>query len=646
MMNSEPIGQHRPIAAPNYGLLSNVVAVFDATGMRPGKNNSYGQTTSSGVLTTWKGISPGSTSLTFAPSSASGNCRIRRNNGVWVLMHNGVGTIRSGDAATTYDYMSYNATFSDLKWTVHVVARFGWGSAPNEFFGFFGNNASSQSQKGIYEAYDGRTGISITDMVRTAITKGTSGFISTSNDNNKMTPNEWHVFTFTFDGSLSAADRQKFYIDKTNVPITVTSSSTAVVTTPTRVMEIFGVGNGTLPGRGAISHIVFQSGVESGGTQDAFIDTLLPFVRQLNEARPEATEIYHVTPNNLTDYYFPTFIGMDPTTPGTVMKIFRKSLAHIVDAGGALYYEKSTDWGKTWSAPAVFYDPDGAGNLAVGDSGGGYDSNGRLWVFCDVRTTTGTNMLPYTAKCIYTDDNAATSPTVTDITANLTIPSGEDAFAFRGNVIETSSGRIMAPYYTAVPATFATSSNQIIYTDDNGSTFASIQVRASGATYRNEGALIEVSDGGTTRIINQVRDEVSNEFRTYSSTDDGDNWTDDGAQSFGESFTTASPGYWGKSMINGVSVVEFMYPDRGSGTNLKVVYQKESSLASAPLTFDLDTKVTMWGETMGYGSHFHPYNTLFGIGTFYNGTATTENRLVTAYLGTSHLPIIISELGL
>lgn len=638
------------IPAPNYALLSNVDCVLDATGLRVGRTNSYGETNSAGTLTTWQGISPGDATRDFSPASITGGSvfvRLRNYNGVYVLATNGDGSIRCNDAASTFDYLSYNATFANLKWTVHMVARIGWGADPGDFYGIMGNNGSSQSQKGIYEGYDQRplVGSGPTHMLRTAITKGTTGFISTSNDNNKITPNQWHVYTWTFDGSLSAADRQKFYVDGTNVPITVTSSSTAVVTTPTRVFEIFNVGNNTLIGPGEVSHVIFQSGVESDGTRDAFVATLMPFVNHLTASLPHATEVYQTTQNDGTKYFFPNFIGEDPTTPGTIMKVYRMSLAHITDATGALYYERSTDWGRTWSAPATFYDPDGASPLGVGGACGGYDATGRLWIFCEVRTTNAADMLPYTGKMIYTDDNAATSPTVTDVTANLASMATETQIGVRGNIIVTASGRLMLPYYLQNPAT-TSSSNHVLVSDDDGATWQTIQVRASSGTYRNEGALVEVTNGSTTRIINQVRDEVTGEWHVYSSTDDGDNWTDDGAQTLGETFTTAHPVTFSKFMVNGTSVVCVMYSDRSSASNLRAIYQKESSLASAPLTWDLDTKITLWGEVLGYGLMFHPYNSLRAIGLFYSGTSTTENKLVTAYIGTSQITNIISELGL
>lgn len=650
--------QSGAIPKPNYGILSGVELVLESHGLEFNATNLYGTTSGTGSITTWNSLSPSPLGRNFGAQGATNGATLQVVNGIRVIECNGTASLRSGSAAT-WNFLSYNSTFANMRWTIHMLARAGFGSDPGEAYSFIGSNGGSAARKGITEYYDDRT--TNNNTLGTQIGKGTTGFISNSVDANKVTPNEWHVYTWTFDASQTAANRQKFYIDGVNVAITVTSASTAVVTTPTYNLELMASGNITLPTAGQISHVVIQSVVENSTVQSDFINSLLVWKNALSAdysvdaaGNPSGgrSRLYNTTQGDLTKYYFGGGVFANPTTPGTLVKVYRVGSDHIPDASCKLVTQKSTDYGVTWSAERDFYDPDGAGVLAAGDLSCGFDPSGRLWVANEVRTTTGTDMKPFYAKVIYSDDNGDTAGTVIDITASIPAD-GIDLFNFHGQFIKTHTGRYIFPFYK-VNNTASSSANYVMYCDA-GCTSAGnwnySTTRAPGSAYINESNMVEVTNGGTNRLIQYIRSDVTFEYNAYSSTDDGATWTDHGAQSFGETFTTASPGTFSKFTLNGQSVVVFYYSDRGAARSLKSVYAKETSLAtvSATTSFDLDTKTFVYPDQLSYGNVAHPYNNIFGVGAYMRDPQPftgTENKFVTITTQTNNKDLIISELGL
>lgn len=652
--------QQGSIPKPNYGILSGVEAVLESHGLEYNTANQYGTVASNGEVTVWNSMSPSPLGRNFGPVGGNQAATLQIVNGIRVIECNGTVSLRSNSATTTWNFLHYNAVFANMRWSITMLVRLGFGSDPGEAYSLIGDNGGSASRKGITDYYDDRN--TNNNTFGTQIAKGTSGFISNSVDANKITPNEWHIYTMTFDASQSAANRQKFYIDGVQASITVTSASTAVAITPTYNLELLASGNLLLPTAGQVSNVIIQSVVENSTVQGDFINSLLPWKNALSAdlavnsagvGNGGRTRLYATVQGDLTKYYIGAFVLQDPTDLNTLVRIYRVGSDHIPDASCKIVSERSTDRGLTWGSTVDFYDPDGAGILATGDMSAGYASNGRLWVACEVRTTTGTNMLPFYAKVLYSDDDGATAATVVDITSQIPSDGLADLYAFHGQIVETHTGRLIFPFYK-LNADALTSANYNFKCDGTcgtGSNWTTTTVRSPGATYINESNMVEVNSGATYRLIQYIRDESTLEWRCYSSTDDGATWTDHGAVNFGESFSTASPGNFSKFTINGQSVVAYYYSDRGGPRSLKAIYAKETSLAvvSAITAFDTDTKIFVYPDQLSYGSVVHPYGTLYGVGAYMRdpGPFTgTENKLVTITTQTNNLGVITSELGL
>lgn len=637
----------RAVDQPKFQILSNLHTIVSSTGLRTNTTNAYGTVDAAGSITSVTSILPGPTGRNFTTAGVStSTIRLIMVNGIPVMDMSGNKWLRSTSSAATYDAFSHNATFANLKWSITMLFRVGYGPSPGHFNSFIGNNAGSAGSKGFSIASDDRN-TAIHTLFHT-MSKGTAGFISTSNDNNIFTANEFEIWTFTFDGSLAAGSRFKAYKYKTAQTLTVTSASTATVTTPTNVLEIFNIGGGpsTTGGIGQLVMCVMQTSVESQAIREEFIDSITPLKEALNNYSNEVTHPFNYLKDDATRYYLTSILCQNPLTPNVIVKIFRDgSGGHIIDSETHISIQKSTDYGLTWSTKATFYDP--AGALSPGDLGGGYDSNGRLWIFTDVRTTDQVNDLPYQIHLLYSDDDGDTAPTDVDITAN--VPSdGLDICVMHGQLMETSTGRLLFGFYKAEPDL----SSWAVYawfSDDGGTTWGTKTIVAPNAASFNETASIIANDGVTERIIFYIRRDDTFEWHCVSSTDNCNNVIDDGAVSLGESFTVACPGWFSKFNLYGVSVIGYWYTDRSGAQLFKVVYARESTLANNPTLFDLDTKTELRRRQVHYGSIVHTNNDLYSIGSYAEepvASTLTENKQLTFYSGTFMKDLLMRELNI
>lgn len=638
----------RAIPQPNYSLLSaaNIALVLESPGLIGGTNR-YGIVDGEGDLTTWRGIRPGVAGRNFT-GMGTGFVRRETANGIAVVGVSERAFLRSADAASTYDFMSHNAIFANLKWTVTMLMRIGFGTQPGDLAPFFGNNGISQSNKGIVVYMDDRNANNLT--LGHALTRASAGSpISTSFDAAQVTPNEWAIHRFTFDGALAAASRFKAYKNKVQVTTTVTSSSTATVTTPSFALELFAGGNG-LNGIGSyqVSHIVIQNNVDATAA-DLFEDSLLPYLNALNANPNNQFHPYSVRKDDGTKYYLSTKICQNPTSPSTVVKLYAIANQHAIVSGDiqTLYVAKSTDYGRTFAAESVYYTT-GSASVTGGDWGGGYDSLGRLWVFMETRDTTTVNNIPFGAKIIYSDDDG-TTPIVVDI-LSIIPADGLTSWAMRGQLIETSTGRLIFQFYKWESGTTATSANYALYTDDR-STWGIKTIRAVGSPYRNEAGAFLVGDGVTEKIVIYLRDDDTDAWRIYSSTDDGDTYTDDGAEDLGITIANAGPITFEKFLINGVAVVGGYFSDRTTAPYIFLaIYGRGGPLFTDPHAFDEDTRIIVVNAAgYHYMSVCHPDNSLFALGLSGrepNPLTNTESDIVTFFMPTWQEDLIKQQLGL
>lgn len=652
---------HKP-ATPLYSTLSNVKLIMDATGLRDNTNNGYG-TVSSGVVQEWQSIAPGDATMTFDAAPVGGT------GGPW-FSH--VNTLKFQDGyiefpgyvllgatqstLTNYNFISYNATFANLKWTVHMVLKLaknnnGW------IYGLFGSSAGSAGNKGAAVFYEDRPSVSRSDGLSSNISKGSAGFILSAAPDDLITPDVPFVLTIETDNSLTTADRQKYFINGVQFAHTVTSASSAVSSGQTYTFEIGAIGNDALPFRGWMSHFILQSGVETAGVRNAFIASLLPYKNKTNSDyfyNVDESRTYSVSTTLATAgrYYFVQGLLQSPTDPNKIIKIYHEGNAHLHDNDKKVAQEISTDKGRTFAAATTTYDEDGAGTYAVQDGEWGYSDDGRLHGITDWHTSVGTPGGSHKLLYHYSDNDGASYTTV-DISS--VIPSdGLTGFRAHGNIIE-NNGYIYACLYKATDEGDATQSAQYILRKPTGSsiTWTAFTVRAVGSDYRNEMAIAAL-DANTLMIIS--RDEATAEWRQYTGTSDGTSWTDNGALTVGETLTIAAPpmlsSFYVSTANNKNIKVIGLWTLNKTTAEVKVTYGVASALAASNVSgWDTDTKRVIVDDTqmVHYGRVCHYNNTINAIGAFAREPSPftgTENTLITFQCPATQYYDMRTELGL
>lgn len=658
---SEMEGQIVPFpkgpAAPLYSTLSNIELILDATGARPNTTNDYAIVSGSNVET-WKSIAPGPTGRDFVTAAiiTSGNA---------LKLIDGVVTFAGGArvthaTASTWNFLHYNATFANLDWTIHMVMQINKPalSNPGVFYSILGNNAAATANKGVTLGFNDESPSNAAGYFLT--TRANANYVDLSNTDNVFPIGVPFVLTIEADHGLAAADRIKFFVDGVQKTSVNASLSTAVVTTPTSTLSIGAITGHPNGFNGWISHVVIQSGVESSGTRDAFIQSLIPYTQKKGDVwyyQDEARRFRTIQlVDETTKYYLTTGLDQNPTALNTVVKYYRHDDAHVSTAAGKIRKQKSTDRGYTYGTVADVYDP--ASNDAVADMGGGYLDDGTHMIICDVHDATA--MDTWTVKMLTSTDDYDTSPTVTDITSAIAVD-GYTGIRCYGNLIE-NNGVIMKPYYkTSTEASSANSAVYILRSTDGGANWSSVTVDSNGASpYVNEGTIIGLDNNN---VILVARNETTDDWSFYYSTDNGQNWTDDGDFGpFGLTLTNRQPGILTKFNITNAStkevteVVGFWFPDRDGSDTFHAVFGKVSDIISTHKTgFVTGTLRTMMSSTdtggriLHYGDVLHPYGDFTAFGAYAREPATitnTENTHLTFTFPTDWFSALCTALSI
>lgn len=639
--------------APLYSTLTSPQLILDATGLRYNTNNTYG-TLSSGSVQVWKSIAPAPTSRDFAVGGTGvGNTG---SPGQWIDgFIEFAGAIRYlGSDTSHFNFMSYNATVANLKWTVHLVLKIGKETDPAWVYGLFGNNGSSQGNKGVSVNFEDRGARN--NGLTTTITKGTAGFIVNCVPDNLITPNVPFVLTIETDMSQAAADRQKFYINDVLFAYTAVSASTAVVTTPTYVLDIGGIGNGALNLHGWISHVVIQAAVESSGVRTAFINSLLPYTRKkanMTYNVDESKTYIQTTFLSESIYYLGVSVVRNPVT-GNVLCVFGQWTAagHAWHEDNVVMFRKSTDNTHTFATKAAAFNP-GAGR-GILDCGFFYGDDGVGHGFANTYDGSGTTITPGTSKIFYfstgDDGDSWSNQEITNIPSD-----GLDATFVYGNGYQ-SDGYYFYPVYrlnTAITS-FAV---YVLRWPVGGdiSTDLVWKLVYSGTTYRNEST---IGRTGTNSHVLIARDESTLEWRQFNTSDNWDNVTDSGDLTFGETNTVAGPCRITSIKVNrhGIlyDVLACYYPVRGTAI-LKVIYGLPANVAAGVSGWDTDTKTTIVDDTeiIHYGGVYQiDYGD--GNGATFNGfavytrevAASDTSILISFQIPTKDYSKILTDLGI
>jgi len=604
-------GTLKKYADPDYAGMSNVVFHGRADGLVVNTTNSFGVVDVSGNVT--KLISVDTTTHEF---DSNGTAPTLTGTGIdAAIVFGGAGRLRHNGANSVFNNFHYRASINDLKWTIHGIVKFGTTSNPDAVYGLFGNNGGASGSKGINGNFDDRASVNLNENFSFGITRGVSAsLITLSNNNNIFPANRYVDFWIHVDKSQEQKLQTRLFINGYEHTVSNRVDSVSMFTNPTYAMEIGGCGNATIPGILSLKEITFQDGIETDAFRNAFILArmakyrIVPFSHQTDNIirRTKATLIETFDD---TRYYLPIALCQNQTDTNIIIVLLGDSASHVYDAAGKISMRKSTDKGRTFGAKTTINDP--AGAVQAKAAGGCYDSTGRLHVIMDLHTAidaTSTNTMEY-----WYSDNDGTSWTSSDITANL----ASDALAswrIDGRMIE-NNGALMITYYKVTAEGDATeSANYILRSTDGGATWTTITVRAKSTTYRNEACIVACS---STVLFVVVRDEVTVEWHQYTSTDNGLNWSAQGALSLGEALTQESPVIIRTLLLNGALIACVVWADRSADV-LKCCYATAANLIASGLTgWNLATKHTLnqgsASKHYHYGDHLYPDNDMNGI---------------------------------
>jgi hypothetical protein len=642
-------GGGAPANPPEFALLSDLQLVLDSTGLVENTTNDYGIVNSAGNPTTWKSIAPGPTSRDFVLNGTTAGLKLV--NGV--IYFDGTARPRHATAAT-WNFMSFNSTLANLKWTAHILCRIGYEVRPDMALGLFGNNANSTANKGVHVMPDDRQSISRNARVNSIITRSVgSSFVANSLTNDDaFVPNEWVIVTVEMDGSKAQNARQKIFINKTEITFTSTANSDAPVTTPTFNLDIGAVGNAINNFVGAMSHVVIQSRIESAAVRNAFIDTLIPWKNYFNNVNDDVEDfnvnarkpytVYN-TLNPGTIDYFNYGLEQNPLSKDTILQIYHNGDQHALMIGKKLSMRKSTDRGRTFGSESDIYAPTTTG---IQGATSGYDNNGRIHVMLDTHIPTPHEVFGF---YLYSDNNGTTWSTPEEITSLMPDDGNNLDFRFVGRIIQ-HKGFLYAPFHKG---TFNDGGNAIYVFKkpvSSGQWEAKLVSTSAEAVFISEPTV--ESDG--TRLYVISRNESTKEYSFSASADDAETWSAQVNLTLGETLAAAGPGFLTSFVMSGVRVLAFYYVDRAEA-RLKVVYGKASEVAANGVSgFDLDTKTELYQGAGGvnyvhYGNFCHYNGNFNAIGSLAlepSPVTNTENSLIAFDVTSTNYHTIKTALGL
>lgn len=632
------------MVGPDYTSLSNVELIVDATGLTVGATNDYGTVDGSGNVTNLKSLTPGPTGRDF-PSNGTAPTL---SNGAMVF--GGSGRLRHA-TASTWNFMHFNATPANMKYTIHIVAAPGTSSNPDAAYGFLGNNAASFANKGFSLWFDDRSSLSRNEACHFIIGQGGGNITFNNRQDLVIVPNKLQVITIEVELSHTNAYKQRTYINGALQSMVVTYTTTAMVTTPTFSLDIGGTGNGVLNYVGSIREIVIQSTVETGDIRTRFINGLIvkhsvPVdVFSPTVDTTQTIAIYDTYQEAVGKYYLEACLDQHPSNRYIVVGYFADGEDHYngTDTGRKVSFRKSTNYGLSWGAKADLYDA--PGSLLILGVGGGYANSGRLHVFTDQHGTSGSSVTtPHSVIYIYSDDDGATTTTV-DLTAVINFD-GLATVRVHGNMID-NFGALMIPYYTQTDEGVVTQSgNYLLRSTDGGLNWTSVTVRAKGTDYINESTIIALDN---TRVMQLSRNEVTKEWTQYLSSDNGLTWSLVGQVTFGESLTTAGPLKLVKFRIESTDVIAAYYCNRDNST-VKVSYATAAALISSGTSAWISsTTLINTGRRPHYFDVIHPTGNMDAIMLSpyeKNPLDLSNNDLITAVLPSTHYSTVKTALGL
>jgi hypothetical protein len=636
--------------AARYSQLSNIQLIVKSKGLATGTDNSYGTVDGSNVITAIKSITPGPTGKDFSVNG-SGVTFDPTNKSI---VFNGSGRLRSTGAASVYDFLSYNASYANLKWMAFMVCKIGTTIKPAAAnYGLFGNTGGSSTSKGVFINYINST--TNEDTMSLNVVRGTSGqYLGRMLQPGTGPSNQWVVLGMQMDGSQSAGLKVRLYVnDQAIFSLETLNNNTSPVTGPTYALEIGSVGNAALPFIGEIKELVLCSSAPSYETTVGFIRSLMneyKIIRSnssyVNVSLVPETFIHDVA----STYKLCGVISQNPTNKNQICSAYALGGSHLYNADKKLVIRvsenKAAPFATSFAAETTVYDP--ADPASIQDCGGGFDQNGLMIIFSDVLNSGSAG------GCIgvtMSKSSDLASWTNTDVTASLPAD-GLAAWRFYGNMIHANGIWVKSFYKLTDHGSTASSAIYIWRSTDAFVTRPVVTVKAPSGTYINESSIAYL--GGNSWIL-IARNESTGEWQQYYSSDNAATWSDQGGITFGETVVSANPLMLKTFMHNGVLVAVAYITNRNDDTAY-AIYAKASSIISSGVSgWDLDTKIMWWKTSLApwhlhYGDVVHLDNTIQAVSIYpydnFPGAGGTSNKLNYMVMPTWHVPLIESQLGI
>jgi hypothetical protein len=593
----------------NYAAGSSYESIWDYSGLVVNTNNAYGIVDVSGNITTLKSVAPGPTGRDLTVNGTGPT--LSGGRGVF----GGAGSLRHNVAAT-YEFMHRNATAANYKLTIRVVAKPGTIANPNAAYGFLGNNAASAANKGTSFWNDDRAASSRNNGLKLFTTQsgGNATFNITQDD--IIIPNELHVYRIEAETVGPDAFKVRVHVDGRLHTVGVVYSATAMIATPSFVLEVGGVGNGTFLYTGEMAEIQLQSAIDSDAIAVAMDLALInhhgvtPNQQVPTVDTTQALNIFDTYQAAVGDYYLSAAIDQHPWKPYTGVRVFSDGVDHAYDATKEFSVQVMSKYGLAYGVKSTLIAPTN-GTTGQVDGGGGYFNCGRHCFFSDAHGNNGSAFFaPRFAYFTFTDDDYATKTTV-DITSLIPVD-GLNSFRFYGNAIEnngyllyaftklkdetigggldiTSSAIYMLRLpVNADPTVLANWSVTTVYPPTVG---PYISEPAIAAKDNNIGAM--------------CRNETSKEWNLFTSADNGaTTFTSRGDVTLGETFTVASPGRFVPFTFMSTPCFAFIYPNRTLETLRKTICKQTELFTLFGSAFTTPVTIANTGRRLHYGDYF------------------------------------------
>lgn len=640
----------KPKRDARYPLLSNIQLIIDASGLATGTNNSYGDIDGSNGINSIKSLAPGPTGrdftvngsgVTFDPTTKS-------------IAFNGSGRLRSGSAASTWDFLSYNATFANLKWTAFFVVKLGTVIKPSTVnYGVFGTNGGSSGSKGVSLNYANNS--TNEDTLVAGVTKGTTNqYLGRFLVPGSGPSNQYCVVAVQMDGD-SSGNRMRLYVnDEALLFIEMLNNSTVPVTTPTYTLELGDVGNAVLPLVGNIKEVIIASEATSPANTIGVIRSLMNkhnIVRSRTSYLDVSTVPQIFIQDAVSNYKLCGVISQNPTNKNQICAGYSVGGSHLYNADKKLVIRvsnnKAANDSGSFGSETTVYDP--TNPASIQDTGGGFHLNGRMRFFSDViNSGSAGGCIGVTTS--YSDD--LSTWTNTDVTSWL--PSdGLAAWRMYGNMVEANGISVKSFYKLTDQGDITNSAIYVwVSTDRFATTPTTYTVKSSSGTYINESSIAYL--GGNSWLL-IARNESTGEWTQYYSSDNCQTWTSQGDITFGETVVSANPLMLKTFTHNSTLCVVAYITNRNNDTAF-AVYAKASSIISSGVSgWDLDTKLMWWKTNLApwhyhYGDVVHLDDTIKAVGIYpydnFPGAGGTTNKLNLTTMPTWHISKIESELGI